>query len=172
MIVEVIVNSIDKLWWTSNAVVTVFSSVFLLIPKFSFSEEEILNCIILIKEKIKVRKTKVLKNFIEKINNRFNNAREIENDIYTSILDDFQLYDNYHNEAEKIRAEVKSIKTILVVFIIIALFTLGIGFIFPQSRSLILVINIIIIILTFILLPIGRSLQSKTDNLRNNPKII
>ena len=171
------IDKINELWWASGSAVVAFLNLsFVYIEKLSFSEEKFLGNCLLAKSQIKSKKVESLKDFIKKTKNNFNDVQgflaiqeqETDKNIYMLLINDFERYDGYYQEADKIRKTIKFIKTSFMIFIGIAALLLLLGFLFPQLRLSLFILSAAIIILTVIFLFVGRNLQSRIDNLLND----
>lgn len=166
------INQFSMYWYVPEVATIIISGLFYVVDKFSYNEKDFLNDCKLIKDQNLSKKAKVLNGFIERIKNNFDNAQEIQSDTYILFLGDMARHDGYDLMLDRIRARFKFFRTSLLVIILIAAISFGVGWIFTNLRIYFSILNTILVILAIAILFTLRSLVEKFDNLRHEPNLL
>lgn len=169
---DLILTKLTEYWFLSGGAAFLSGGVFYMIDKFSCSERDFLNDCILMKNENLSKRSLLLKDFIEKIKNNFDNAQETQSDTYLSFFTHLSRHSKHDIGIDNMRGRFKLLRNLLLVLIMAVFFSLFIGSIFLETRMYISVFNIFAMILALTLLFSIRNLASKLDNLRNDPDLL
>lgn len=166
-----ILNNLIDYWFILGGAALCTSGIFYVVDKFSSSEKNFLSDCLLVKNENLAKKSLILKDFIEKIKNNFDDAQEIEENTYRLFFSNLSRHQQYDIVVDNIRKKFKLYRNLLLALIVGVFLSLFIGYIFLEVRIYLSIFNILMMLFALILIFLIRHLGSKLDDLLNHPDL-